>query len=239
MMWDAFVSHASEDKNDIAKPLSELLRTASFDVWYDDWALLAGDSLRESIEKGLRQSRFGIVVLSPSFIKKKWPRREFDAILTLEQPGTQRLLPIWHQISHSEAEDFSLFSIDRKALPTKLGLEWVATKLADRLATYSVVDHECREHLVDVRGCTYLGYATRPHWIKANPSRISSDWLAERLIRNAYLRIYQDANGIWFVVDRMEGCGVVLCESQFNDIKPTSSTAMSTTTTPGPTSNYT
>lgn len=59
--------HASEDKAALARPLAERLRAEHVEVWYDEFSLSVGDSLRRSIDRGLSQSRFGIVVLSPSF----------------------------------------------------------------------------------------------------------------------------------------------------------------------------
>ena len=62
-----FISHASEDKQDFADSLAVALREAGYDVWYDKWALVAGDSLLKKISQGLRECDFGIVLLSKSF----------------------------------------------------------------------------------------------------------------------------------------------------------------------------
>ncbi len=68
MLYDAFVCHASEDKDAFVRPLAERLREQRIEVWYDEFSLKVGDSLRRSIDLGLSQSRFGIVVLSPIFL---------------------------------------------------------------------------------------------------------------------------------------------------------------------------
>ncbi len=70
MLYDVFISHASEDKDNFVAPLALALRQEHIEVWYDDFSLSLGDSLRESIDKGLAQSRFGIVVFSHSFFNK-------------------------------------------------------------------------------------------------------------------------------------------------------------------------
>jgi len=62
-MWDVFICHASEDKKDIAKPLALALIKMGLKVWYDEFTLKVGDSLRRSIDYGLSQSRYGIVIL--------------------------------------------------------------------------------------------------------------------------------------------------------------------------------
>ena len=67
---DVFISHATEDKEKVARPLAEALRNNGLDVWYDEFSLNLGDSLQESIDKGISESRFGIVILSKSFFGK-------------------------------------------------------------------------------------------------------------------------------------------------------------------------
>jgi hypothetical protein len=73
--WDIFISHSSEDKNEIARPLADALVAKGLAVWYDDFSLKLGDSLRESIDRGLSRSRFGVVILSPYFFESIGPDR--------------------------------------------------------------------------------------------------------------------------------------------------------------------
>ena len=90
--FDAFISHASEDKGEVVRPLAEALRSKGLSVWYDEFELKIGDSLRRKIDKGLANSRFGIVVLSQSFFKKGWPNYELDGLVTRAVTGEQILL---------------------------------------------------------------------------------------------------------------------------------------------------
>ena len=55
--WDVFISHATEDKAEVAEPLAEALQELGFTVWLDSHELTVGDSIREKIEEGLRNSR--------------------------------------------------------------------------------------------------------------------------------------------------------------------------------------
>ena len=64
--YDAFISHASEDKVSVVKPLATALTRLGYRVWYDEFELRVGDSLRQSIDKGLINSRFGIRSTPPS-----------------------------------------------------------------------------------------------------------------------------------------------------------------------------
>jgi hypothetical protein len=115
---DVFISHASEDKDEIVRPLAIALRNAGLSVWYDEFELKIGDSLRQKIDKGLSKSRFGIVVLSRSFIKKGWTNYELDGIITKVVSGEQVLLPIWHNITKQEVVDFSPSIADKLARNT-------------------------------------------------------------------------------------------------------------------------
>ena len=46
---DAFISHASEDKDDFVRPLVSALEAAGFDIWYDEFSLKVGDISKERI----------------------------------------------------------------------------------------------------------------------------------------------------------------------------------------------
>ena len=83
-MWDVFISHAWEDKETVARPLAHALSQAGLSVWYDELTLTLGDGLRRSIDRGLAESRYGVVILSPQFFAKSWPQRELDGLTTRE-----------------------------------------------------------------------------------------------------------------------------------------------------------
>ena len=79
--YDVFISHASEDKEAIARPLYEALKARGLSVWFDEAELTLGDSLRRKIDDGLARCRYGIVILSPRFLEKEWPQRELDGLV--------------------------------------------------------------------------------------------------------------------------------------------------------------
>ena len=87
--FDAFISHASEDKDTVVRPLAMALQGAGLSVWYDEFELRIGDSLRRKIDKGLASSRFGVVVLSQAFFSKDWPNYELDGLVTRAVSGEQ------------------------------------------------------------------------------------------------------------------------------------------------------
>lgn len=118
--YDFFICHASEDKESFVRELATLLRTSGAEVWYDEFALKVGDSLRREIDRGLANSKFGVVILSESFFRKEWPQRELDGLVTLATQGQGRILPIWHKVSKDEVASYSPTLADRVALNTSL-----------------------------------------------------------------------------------------------------------------------
>src|SRR5437660_225062 len=122
---DIFISHAHEDK-EVARPLAESLRQRGLTVWYDEYVLQLGDSLRETIERGLATARFGVVILSPNFFAKEWPQRELNALLAREAAKrTKVLLPVWHDLTVAEIVAHSPILADRLAVSTTRGLPFV------------------------------------------------------------------------------------------------------------------
>ena len=122
MQYDVFISHASEDKQDVVTPLAEALRSGGLSVWYDDFELKIGDSLRRNIDRGIASSRFGIVVLSKAFFNKGWPNYELDGLVTKAVSGDQDqvLLPIWHDITKDEVISYSPSLADKIARNTTM-----------------------------------------------------------------------------------------------------------------------
>lgn len=116
--YDVFISHASDDKDSIVRSLAEALQGKGLTVWYDEFTLRIGDSLRRKIDAGLARSRVGLVVISPSFINKGWTNYELDGIVTRSVSGEQILLPIWHDITKQQVMDFSPSLADKVARST-------------------------------------------------------------------------------------------------------------------------
>lgn len=117
-VYDVFVSHASEDKDAVVRPLAHALKGGGLSVWYDEFELKIGDSLRRKIDTGLARSRFGIVVLSRAFLAKGWANYELDGIVSRSVDGQQVMLPIWHDITKQEVMDFSPSLVDKVARNT-------------------------------------------------------------------------------------------------------------------------
>jgi len=127
--WDVFISHAREDKAVVARPLAEALSRAGLRVWIDEQEISLGDSLTTKINEGLAHSRYGIVILSPDFLAKEWPKRELAALLAIELKHGKRVLPVLHNLElESILRDFPLLG-DKLCVSTEAGLEAVASEV--------------------------------------------------------------------------------------------------------------
>lgn len=113
--YDVFICHASEDKNYVDK-LANSLKEIGIAVWYDSFIIQWGDDLRSTIDKGLKASRFGIVVFSKAFFQgKKWTEHELNGLFSKETKGQKVILPIWHDITREDVAQYSLSLADRIA----------------------------------------------------------------------------------------------------------------------------
>lgn len=130
--YDVFISHATEDKETLVRPLANALRDAGLRVWYDEFELRLGDSLRRKIDNGLANSRFGVVVLSHSFFAKNWPQYELDGLVTREMTGQQVILPLWHNISKAEVIRVSPSLADKVARSTS---DFTIDEIAEEIAS--------------------------------------------------------------------------------------------------------
>jgi len=127
---DFFVCHASEDKDGFVREIASALRVRGAKVWYDEFSLRVGDSLRRNIDAGLASSQFGVVVLSEHFFRKEWPNRELDGLVARETQGETRILPVWHKVSKDDVASYSPTLADKVALNTSLkNIEEIADEL--------------------------------------------------------------------------------------------------------------
>lgn len=129
--WDVFISHASEDKVAIARPLFQSLTGFGVEVWFDEAELRIGDSLRRKIDQGLAHTAFGVVIFSEAFFAKGWPQYELDGIVTNTVAGDQNLLPIWHKVTKDEVRAQSPSLADKVARSTA---EFTVDEIAEEIA---------------------------------------------------------------------------------------------------------
>lgn len=124
---DVFISHASEDKEAIARPLAAQLRQDGFTVWFDEYELVLGDSLRAKIGAGVSHSQVGVVILSRSFFAKRWSRWELSGLTARQIAGEQNvILPVWHDLEVDDVRSYSAPLADLVAVRSENGVRAVA-----------------------------------------------------------------------------------------------------------------
>lgn len=131
----AFISHDSRDKDAVARPLAEKLSSMMCPVWYDEYSIGVGDSVRESIDRGIRDAKKCIVVLSPNFLTNPgWTKQEFNGAMGKHvDSGGEAILPIWHDVSKEEVFEYSPMLADIRGLPSTLGIDEMARQLFRKL----------------------------------------------------------------------------------------------------------
>lgn len=127
----AFISHDSRDKEEIAGKIALELERKMCHVWYDKFSLNIGDDLRTSIEKGLRECRKVIVILSPNFLSNRgWTKTEFESVFAREMvEGQSVLLPVWVNVTREQVYEYCPRLANVFAANWSDGLEAVVGKL--------------------------------------------------------------------------------------------------------------
>ncbi|CDH22046.1 RNA-directed DNA polymerase from retron ec67 [Xenorhabdus bovienii str. kraussei Quebec] len=134
-MFDVFLCHASEDKDDIVEPLYEELVNLRVNAFLDTKYIKWGDSLIEKINGALAKSKFVIAVLSRNSVEKKWPLKELNSVLAREITGEDKKLLILVKDGDEELikDKFPLL-VDKLYLVYKNNPEIIAGELLSLLA---------------------------------------------------------------------------------------------------------
>ncbi|XHR83846.1 MAG: TIR domain-containing protein [Gloeotrichia echinulata GP01] len=151
--YDVFISHVSEDKDSFVRPLAQELQKRNYRVWYDEFSLKLGDSLRSSIDKGLSNSKYGIVVLSHNFFKKVWTEKELNGLNAKEITGVKSILPLWHNVSYKDIVHYSPTLADKVGVKTSEGLSSVVSKIVEVIdpsqSNSNHVDDDSKHSVID------------------------------------------------------------------------------------------
>ena len=128
---DIFLCHAWDDRKESALELYDLLESNGVNVWFSEKDIPLGTSFLREIDKGLAKSKIGIVLVTPSFLKRVQnegvAEKELSALL-----ATDQLVPIVHNTTYDELRDVSPLLGSRNGLDTQEDtMENIAKKLAE------------------------------------------------------------------------------------------------------------
>jgi hypothetical protein len=179
--WDVFISHATEDKDEIARPLAEALTKAGLRVWFDEFSLKVGQSISESINFGLTNSRYGIVIISEHYLRKDWTKRELAGLFAKEQ-NEKIILPIWHKVSFERLRSYSPILADRLAANSNMGFQRLTQSLLDVISP---------NHRIDTLDEAFISEMSRPLNSSDNTGKQPIGlWYG----RSGYLRLFEGHN---------------------------------------------
>ena len=208
------------------RPLAHSLSALGLAVWYDEFSLRLGQSLSESIDEGLRDSRRGILVVTPSFLRRRWPESEYRALLQREMDEGNVIVPIWHGVARHDVQRFSPLLADKFALVTTgMTAADVAMSLCRELRPdlYADQDHDQGVALVrEAEGAALqaaLDKATEEtRRLASELSEFQCDVCGAPLIEAGPVRLSEDVDGSYEVF----ACGRVVTDARPNRPCPNS-----------------
>lgn len=133
--WDVFICHASEDKQPFVEGLAGELKNKGVHVWYDEFSLKLGDRLKVKIEEGLQKSRFGVVVVSKNFFKKKWTQDELAVLIQRDSFDRKVILPIWLDVNKEDVDRNSPLLSIHVAARAEEGIDRVVEKILKEIGS--------------------------------------------------------------------------------------------------------
>ncbi|AIN18589.1 toll/interleukin-1 receptor domain-containing protein [Yersinia rochesterensis] len=131
---DVFLCHAWDDRQGVAKELHDLLVAAGVKVWFSEKDLGLGVPMMRAIDKGLANSRIGLVLVTPALLDRLPKEGVADKELSALLAGNQ-LVPIVHNTTYVALRNVSPLLASRSGLDTgEDSMTVVATKIAELVA---------------------------------------------------------------------------------------------------------
>lgn len=132
---DVFLCHAWDDRQGAAKELHDLLEAAGVKVWFSEKDLGLGVPMMRAIDKGLANSKVGLVLVTPALLARLPKESVADKELSTLLAGN-RLVPIVHNTTYEALRDVSPMLASRTGLDTaEDSMSEVAAKIAELVAT--------------------------------------------------------------------------------------------------------
>ena len=128
---DVFLCHAWGDRKEAAKELHDLLVAAGVKVWFSENDLGLGVPMMRAIDKGLANSRIGLVLVTPAMLERLPQESVADKELSTLLAGNQ-LIPIVHNTTYEALRNVSPMLASRTGLDTSEdSMTVVAEKIAE------------------------------------------------------------------------------------------------------------
>lgn len=193
--FDVFVSYASEDRATV-KSLVEAMEARDLRVWWDKGQITLGDRLSAKIDEGLQNSRYGVVIISLSFVVKNWPTAELRSMINRStSSGTKVILPILLGLDHHQfAERYPLMA-DTVTAQVDGNLDIVVDQISDAVGKiHADFPYVVASHNGDQTGETSETHSPRRHGA-IESSFLNDGELLARLI--PYGRVEDSSEVVW------------------------------------------
>lgn len=182
--YHAFVSHAVDDKIGIATELCARLESKGLKIWYSS-NLPYGESLSQEVYDGMNNSRFGIVIFSPSYLRKTWTMLEFAHLWNRDgktKPPTV-VLPVYYKITPEEVNQKIPIVGDRFSVNVDRGIDVVADKIAEYITKENIRTRKLRRMNFGIALLTLaMVFLCAFYWWKLQQSGLPSDGVIDKLI---------------------------------------------------------
>ena len=197
--YDLFISYSSNDRKFVEELHGELA-SYCINIWWDRTTDFSAGDVRSIIDDGLGKSEFGLVVLSPTYLSKKWTLDELGGLFSLDQPAKKRILPVMYKLSFAELVKASPMVAARVHLD--------AGKQAVEELAYDIVRELARARAAaPARGARRLH---RSDWrIKNLDTKLEfARWLTGRIENNELLPYFHSwVSGVSSCVEAFDGWG--------------------------------
>ena len=136
---DVFLCHAWDDRQGVAKELHDLLMSNGVSVWFSEKDVGIGVPLMRAIDRGLANSRIGLVLVTPALLRRLPQEgiadKELSALLARDQ-----LIPIVHNTTYEALREVSPLLASRSGLSTS---EEPIADIAAKLAELVTIEPSC------------------------------------------------------------------------------------------------
>ncbi|MDE7243035.1 MAG: DUF1883 domain-containing protein [Oscillospiraceae bacterium] len=128
--YDIFISFVPEDRGDVARPLAHYLTQKGVPAGFEEFEIKDGGWI-ESLDKGLSNCRYGIVIISRNMILKRWKAYEWESAAAKITSGLKPVFPVWHNVNQEEIAEYSKSLSKKPARWTgRSSIETIASEIA-------------------------------------------------------------------------------------------------------------
>lgn len=133
---DVFLCHAWPDRQTDAKDVYDLLLDVGISVWFSEVTLRPGTDMRVAIDKGLVNSRIGIVLVTPAMLEKLRTDRSIASNELSALLRRNLLVPVMHGVTFEDLDQVSPTLASRGGFSTaEESMEDIVVKIAELVGT--------------------------------------------------------------------------------------------------------